>query len=349
VTKIEINVGQQSYDAVVGADLLRRVAELLPNELREKRCAIICDENSRRFADAVAAGLTNAVIFEMPAGEGSKSLSQAGKLCDEMIAHAFDRTSFVIGVGGGVVVYVSVFVAAIFQRGIPHLQVPTTLLAMVDSAIGGKCGVNTAAGKNLLGAIHQPRLIACDLQVLDSLPPTQFRQGMAEIVKHAIIRDAEMFAQLKSFRRDNLAELIERNIRIKAAIVAADECETRGERALLNFGHTVGHAIERAGNYTGLPHGDAISLGMMAACSISQKRAGLSEDESRSVMQLLGSLGLPISLPTNIPKEAVFDAIRFDKKFQDGQVRFVVTPQIGQAYLTSDVTFADIRQAIDQL
>lgn len=349
VTKIEIRAGRASYDALVGTDLLQRVADLLPPDLRDKRSAIICDTNSRRFADAIVSRLTNGDIVEMPAGEHSKSLEQAGAICDEMTSRALDRTSFVVGVGGGVVGDVSGFVAAIFYRGIPHVQVPTTLLAMVDSAIGGKCGVNTTAGKNLLGAIHQPRLIVCDVRTLESLPPQQFRQGMAEIVKHGILRDAEMFAQLRSFTREKLPELIARNIRIKAAIVAADERETNGQRALLNFGHTIGHAIERAGNYEVLPHGDAISIGMIAACRISTKRAGFSADECEQVRELLDSLGLPTSLPRNISRDAVFDAVRFDKKFAGGEVRFVVTPRIGDASVSSNVTFDDIREAIDEL
>src|SRR5256714_10672578 len=174
-------------------------------------------------------------------------MSRAEAICDRMIEAGLDRTSFVVALGGGMVGDLAGFVAAIYHRGIPCLQLPTTLLAQVDSSIGGKTAVNTTAGKNLIGAWHQPALVISDVDTLATLPPREFRQGFAEIIKHAIIRDPEMFERLQKFERADLAGMVCRDGRIKAAIVAADERETSGERALLNFGHTIGHAIERAG------------------------------------------------------------------------------------------------------
>src|SRR5438046_6584319 len=219
-----------------------------------------------------------------PSGEIWKSLTQSEKISDEMINAGFDRCSFVVGLGGGVIGDISGFVAAIFQRGIPHIQIPTTLLAMVDSSIGGKTGVNLDAGKNLIGTIHHPALIIADVEALESLPPQELRQGYAEIIKHAIICDAEMFRALSSrvkmpvrlgLKDDGFVALIRRNIAIKARIVMADAREISGERALLNFGHTVGHAVERATDFK-LPAGDCISIGKVADCCIAIKRARLS-------------------------------------------------------------------------
>src|SRR5436190_21826075 len=238
-----------------------------------------------------------------------------------MIAAGLDRQSFVIGLGGGVIGDISGFVAAIYHRGIPHVQIPTTLLAMVDSSIGGKTGVNTTDGKNLLGAIHQPSLVIDDLDVLKTLPRREFNQGFAEVIKHAIIADAKMFNQLQSWQASEalaLQSLIKRNIKIKSAIVARDERDQTGERAVLNFGHTVGHAIERAGNYRKFLHGEALSLGIAAACAISIKRAGLAPRQRDAVVDLLRRFDLPTCLPKSFPRAKIFDALRFDKKFEGG-------------------------------
>src|SRR5437773_5616433 len=229
-----------------------------------------------------------------------------------MLAAGFDRQSFVIGLGGGVIGDISGFVAAIYHRGIPHVQIPTTLLAMVDSSIGGKTGVNTTDGKNLLGAVHHPSLVIDDLDVLKTLPRREFNQGFAEIIKHAIIADAKMFKELQSWEASEalaLQSLIKRNIRIKSQIVAKDEHDRTGERALLNFGHTVGHAIERAGNYRRFLHGEALSLGIVAACAISIKRVGLELHQRNAILDLLRQFGLPTRLPKKFRRGKVFDAL----------------------------------------
>jgi 3-dehydroquinate synthase len=241
------------------------------------------------------------------------------------------------------------FVAAIYHRGIPYVQMPTTLLAQVDSSIGGKTAVNTATAKNMIGAWHHPALVLVDVDTLGALPAREWKQGFAEIIKHAIIRDAAMFEMLQNFDRKDLAALVRRNIEIKAAIVAADERETSGERALLNFGHTVGHAIERAGDFLDLPHGEAVSLGIVAACEISVRQAGLSEAARERILSTLRLFDLPTRLPADFPREKILEAIRFDKKFQNREVRFVVTPAIGSARLANDVTMEDIAAAIATL
>jgi len=223
---------------------------------------------------------------------------------------------------------------------------------MVDSSIGGKTGVDTRSGKNLIGVFHQPSLVIDDLDVLKTLPRGQFNQGFAEIIKHAIIADEKMFRILQSWKAGTasaLQRLIQRNIQIKSRIVAKDERDRTGQRAVLNFGHTVGHAIERAGNYRKFLHGEAVSLGIVAACAISVKRAGLPEDQRTAIVNILERFGLPTRLPPKFPRKKIFDAIRFDKKFEGGKVRFVVIPRIGTARITNDVTLNDIREAVKQL
>lgn len=351
---MEIHGAVYRYPALVGFGLIANAGKEVAKRLRGPRCAIISDTNiAPLLADRVKQSLTSSgfqpTFITISAGEKSKTLEQAGAICDQMIAAGLDRQSFVIGLGGGVIGDISGFVAAIFHRGIPHVQIPTTLLAMVDSSVGGKTGVNTGAGKNLIGAVHHPSLVIDDLDVLKTLPQRQFNQGFAEIIKHAIIADAEMFDALKNVDLENLAPLIRRNIEIKSKIVTKDERDRTGERALLNFGHTVGHAIERAGDYRKFLHGEAISLGIVAACDVSIRKAGLPRDQRDVIVDLLQKFELPTRLPPNFPRKKIFEALPFDKKFESGEVRFVVTPQIGLAHLSSDVTMEDMREALDQL
>jgi 3-dehydroquinate synthase len=322
-----------------------------------KTCAVISDSNvalifGNRVKQSLMATGFAPTLITIPAGEKSKTLGQVGAICEQMIASGLDRQSFVVGLGGGVIGDVSGFVAAIYHRGIPHVQIPTTLLAMVDSSIGGKTGVNTAAGKNLIGAVHHPSLVIDDVDVLKTLSRREFNQGFAEIIKHAVIADAEMFAALKEKEASDalaLQSLIRRNIEIKSKIVAKDERDRTGERAILNFGHTVGHGIERAGDYQEFLHGEAVSLGIVAACAISIKKAGLPPDQRDAIVDLLRRFDLPTQLPRNFPREKIFEALPYDKKFESRNIRFVVTPRIGSAHLSSDVTLDDIHEAVASL
>ena len=329
---VQVRSGAHRYRALIGSNLLRRAGQNVRKHLVEQRCAIISDSNiAPLFGDRVRKSLISAgvrpILITIPAGEKSKTLKQAGAICEQMIAAGLDRQSFVIGLGGG--------------------------------SIGGKTGVNTTHGKNLLGVLHHPSLVIDDLDVLKTLPRREFNQGFAEIIKHGIIADAKMFKQLKVAQVYNLratekascklAPLIKRNIKIKSKIVAKDERDRTGERALLNFGHTIGHAIERAGNYLKFLHGEALSLGIVAACAVSIKRAGLPPGQRDAVVDLLQRFELPTCLPKNFPRNKIVSALKFDKKFEGGKIRFVVTPCIGAAYLTSDVTIEDIHQAVDAL
>jgi 3-dehydroquinate synthase len=354
---VQICGARYRYPALVGSGLIKQLGKEARKSLAGKTCAIISDSNvAPLFADRVKQSLTSAgfrpTLITIPAGEKSKTLNQAGAICGQMIATGLDRQSFVVGLGGGVIGDISGFVAAIYHRGIPHIQIPTTLLAMVDSSIGGKTGVNTRDGKNLIGAIHHPLLVIDDLDVLKTLPRREFNQGFAEIIKHAVIADAKMFRGLQSWQATEavaLQRLIKRNIAVKSKIVAKDERDRTGERALLNFGHTVGHAIERAGDYRKFLHGEALSLGIIAACTISIRKAGLTPDQRDAIGDLLRRFELPTTLPKNFPRKKILDALKFDKKFEGGKIRFVVTPRIGAAHLANDVTLDDIREAVQDL
>ncbi len=356
MVSIEIHSAKHSYRAFIGAGLLATAANVIKEVLSPARCAVISDTNvAPRFGDQLQKNLIVAgyepKLIMVPVREESKNLKQAGDICEQMLSTGLDRQSFVIGLGGGVIGDLSGFVAAIFERGIPHVQIPTTLLAMVDSSIGGKTGVNARAGKNLIGAFHPPALVIDDIDVLKTLPRRELNQGFAEIIKHAIIADAEMFQHLEDVdpSKVEFAPLIAGNIEIKARIVQEDEHEQTGERALLNFGHTIGHAIERAANYRDIVHGEALSLGIVAACEVSMKKTGLPKKDRDRIVDLLGRFGLPTQLVKDFPRGKIFDALKVDKKFVRGEIRFVVTRKIGSAKLASDVTMDDLRAAVETL
>ena len=341
---------------------------LLRERFGTRSCAVITDTNiaplhAEKLIDVLTRAGFRSTLLTVPAGEKSKSLDQVAQLCEQMSAAGLDRSSFVLALGGGVIGDLAGFVASIYLRGIPCVQIPTTLLAQVDSAVGGKAGVNTIAGKNLIGSFHQPALVVADTDTLRTLPPRVWNEGFAEIIKHAIIRDAAMFGELQKkvaqasglrIKQDAgetlaLQQLIRRNIEIKTELVAKDDRDVTGERALLNFGHTVGHAIEQAAGYEKLLHGEAISLGMIAACEISVRKAGLPESQRTEIIAMLELYRLPTRLPGNVPREQIRCAFALDKKFERGEVRFVVTPAIGSAHVATNITMEDISDAIEKL
>ncbi len=343
---------------IIGNGVLDSVGTVIKETVPDRsRVIVISDTNvGPLFSEQVEASLAatglNVLTYLVPAGESSKSIEQVNNVTEAMTADGCDRKSLVIGLGGGVIGDLSGFVAAVFHRGIRHVQIPTTLLAMVDSSIGGKTGLNTSFGKNLLGAVHPPSLVIDDLYLLRTLPERELNQGFAEIIKHGIIGDAAMFENLRKGKVTGgaeLQELVKRNIEIKARTIADDEDDRSGKRAVLNFGHTIGHGIERAGNYHEFFHGEAIALGMVAAARISMKRAGLTSTEAKAIEELFAAYSLPTKLPAAIDRQKVLDAVMADKKFEAGAVRFVVTPKIGSAYLSSDVTLDDIKHAIAHL
>ena len=355
---ISLRLQNDEYPVLVGSSLLEQVAELTAKltSIRSRRAAVVTDSNvGPLYAETVVVALQKARIeaelITVPAGEASKSMEQVTEVCRAMLRAGLDRKSFLVALGGGVVGDLAGFAASIFQRGIPCVQIPTTIVSQVDSSVGGKTGVNTPEGKNLLGAFHQPRLVLADTSTLASLPEREFNEGFAEIIKHAAIRDASLLdlVETKDSIRDHLIPLVARNVAIKAAVVEEDEKETTGTRALLNFGHTLGHGIEAAGGYGRFLHGEAISLGLVAATRLSVEKAGLSLDEGERILAALKLYGLPTVLPADISDEDILAAMGRDKKFEAGQVRFVLLRSLGDAYLSSEVSGEDLAGALNAL
>jgi 3-dehydroquinate synthase len=356
-TRITLELASRPCGLIVGEDIL----SLLPQWLAEssqigKRGALVTDSNvDPLYGNAVVESLQNQGFginrIVIPAGEASKSMEQITNICRQMLRAGLDRHSFLIALGGGVVGDAAGFAAAIFQRGIPVVQIPTTVVAQVDSSVGGKTGVNTPEGKNLIGAFHQPELVVADVSTLGSLPDREYQEGFAEIIKHAAIRDASLLDLVEEIgtERKKLGELITRNVLIKAAIVEEDERETSGTRALLNFGHTIGHGIEAAAGYGRLLHGEAISLGMVAAIRLSQQFCSLSEVDAQRLFAALELLSLPTRLDKGIDRATILQILRSDKKFVDGQIRFVLLESLGSALVSSEITFDAIEAAVNDL
>jgi 3-dehydroquinate synthase len=349
--RIPVVLSKEPYEIVVGEGILSTTGGLAREILPPSKCALISDSNvGPLFAKPVIESLREAgfvpTLITVPAGEASKSLSATESVCDQMIAAGLDRGAFVVALGGGVIGDLAGFVASIYYRGIPHVQIPTTVVAQVDSAIGGKTGVNSRRGKNLIGCFHQPALVISDPATLRTLQKREFNEGVAEIIKHAVIRDASMLEGLPDAAASDLTTLIARNEKIKALIVAEDEFEKLGVRALLNFGHTIGHAIENAAGYGRYLHGEAVSLGIAAALRISVEKAALSSEEAQTVLRALRAFDLPVRLPEDIATEVLMESLSKDKKFEAGAIRFVLTGRLGSAFVSKEVTEHDIRQAI---
>ena len=353
-----VDLADRAYSVLVGSRLLGQAGRTLKEaDISGLRAAVISDETVAKFHSATllesleAAGYSP-TLHTVAAGEGSKSMTHAESLCREMIRTGHDRKSVIVALGGGVVGDLAGFVASIFYRGIPFVQVPTTIVAQVDSSVGGKTGVNVGEGKNLLGAFHQPRLVIIDPETLRTLPDREFHEGFAEAIKHAAIRDAAMLADLAALdpsSRDVPSDLIARNIAIKARVVEADEHETKNIRALLNFGHTVGHGIEASVPYGEMLHGEAISLGIRAALFLSERHAGLAADDSARVLAVLEKFHLPLVLPEKITTDRVMEKLARDKKFSSGAIRFVVLDALGSARVVESVTASDLRGAVEHL
>lgn len=350
--RIHVALRSNPYEIIVGNSILSTSGSEIARILNPCRCALVSDSVvAPLYADTVEKSLRKAgfspVRIIVPSGECSKSLSAVESVCDQMIAAGLDRSSIVVALGGGVIGDLAGFVAAIYYRGIPCVQIPTTIVAQVDSSIGGKTGVNAAGGKNLIGAFHQPRLVITDPTTLATLPPREFNEGFAEIVKHAAIRDPAMLDTLGAGR--DMTSLVARNARIKASIVVEDEFETKGIRAFLNFGHTIGHGIEAAAGYGRLLHGEAISLGIAAACILSRKQAGLPEADERQILDALASFHLPLRLPGDISTHSILNAMAKDKKFSAGSIRFVLLRALGDPFVSAEITVDDIEHAIQSI
>ena len=355
---VHVPLGNRSYVIKVGSNLLTRLgAECAALKLGQ-RCAVITDAKvGKHYAKAalksLAASGFEAVLITVPAGEKSKRMAMVEQCHDKLAAHRLERKSFIVALGGGVVGDLAGFVAATYLRGIPFVQVPTTLLAQVDSSVGGKTGVNLKAGKNLVGSFYQPRLVLCDLDTFKTLPRREYVSGLAEVIKYGIIYDAVLFAQLernlgKLLHRDPsmLASVIARCCEIKADVVGHDETES-GLRAILNFGHTIGHAIENSSGYGKYLHGEAISIGQVAAAKLSHKVLGLPSGDVVRIEKLFAQAGLPVTIKLNPGQRTkLFTAMQLDKKVSGGEVKFVLAKKIGRVEYGCKVTTDSINQAL---
>jgi 3-dehydroquinate synthase len=356
--KVRVELGPRSYEVVIGKGLLICLEMLLAEYKLGGPVAVITDEQFLSFTKVKAdMGLLLSSerysFVSVKSGESSKSMADVECLLRRLAQLKIPRTGAIIALGGGVVGDLAGFIAATYLRGIAFVQVPTTLLAMVDSSVGGKTGVNLPEGKNLVGAFHQPKLVIADLDTLKTLPENQFAAGMAEVIKDGAIRDKALFDRVATGVKPDdadLDEIIEKCVTIKARIVENDEFETKGERALLNFGHTIGHAIEKATGYKTYLHGEAISLGMRAAAWLSVWHSGLPEADARRIETALGANGLPLVLKPDVDRAAILAALGNDKKVAaDGVNRWVLLKALGEATSGHELPGHLVAQALDLL
>lgn len=339
---VKVPLGNRSYEIRIGTDLLDNLGKDCSRLGVGKSCVVITDSKveplyANRCQKSLEHAGFNPTVLTVPAGEQTKNLKVVQHCYETLARQRLERKSFIVALGGGVVGDLAGFVAATYLRGIPFVQVPTTLLAQVDSSVGGKVGVNLKAGKNLVGAFHQPRMVLCDLDTLGSLPEREYRAGLAEVIKYGIIYDRGLFERLeRTMPRilgrapSILAPVIARCCEIKAEVVGQDETES-GLRAILNFGHTIGHGIEAISGYGKYLHGEAISIGQVAAARLSAKLAGLPESNVERISSLLAAAGLPTRLRLNAVQRAkLLAAMKLDKKTSGGEIKFVLARGIGR-------------------
>ena len=355
---IPVSLKDSPYRITVAPGVLREAGRLAREVSPAKKAAVITDSrvgplHAPALRESLSAAGFEVIEATLPAGEGHKTLSDLLPVYDRLLSARVDRGTLVFALGGGVVGDMAGFVAATLLRGVPFVQVPTSLLAMVDASVGGKTGVNHAVGKNLIGAFHQPAAVLIDPEVLRTLPDRELRGGLAECVKHDLIRDAEGFTRLErdigralSLDVPYLSELVAHNVAIKARVVEADPFE-KGERAHLNFGHTFGHAIESVSRYE-YSHGESVALGMAAAAHLSVALGLIDEAARRRILAAIAKAGLPTSGLT-LDTAAVVDAMAFDKKVKSGKLRFVLLDRIGHAVVRDDVPVDQVREAIESL
>ena len=348
--------GKPCYDIVYSSDLACLTAELDKIGLLKRRCAIITDTNvAPLYEEQVRRALEQAsgavpAVYIVPAGEEHKTLGEIEKLYRFLIEQHFDRSSYLVALGGGVIGDMTGYAAATYLRGIDFVQIPTTLLAQADSSIGGKTGVDLVGYKNMVGAFHMPRLVFASCAFLSSLDERQFLSGFAEVIKHGLIRDSAYYDWLIAHREEILARdeavlslMLQRSNEIKRDVVEKDPLE-KGERMLLNFGHTVGHAIEKYSDFQML-HGECVSLGCIAAAFLSAQRNELPDEEVRRIRSDFSSFGLPVSCEIG-DESAVVQLTKSDKKMKEGQIRFILLHEIGDAYVDQTITSDELQSAV---
>ena len=358
---IRVELGDRSYDVRIGPGLLDAAGATVAALQDAAAAVVISDETvaglyGQRTVDSLAGAGLDAALIDFPAGEQHKTLRTAGAVLDRLFAvsPAIDRDTVIVAAGGGVTGDLGGFVAAVALRGLRWVQCPTSVLADVDASVGGKTGVDHEVGKNLIGAFHQPSAVLIDVDTLATLPEEQFRSGLAECVKHGVIRDASLLdfiedraAAILAGDVEILTELLARNVAVKAAVVATDEREA-DERAHLNFGHTIGHAIETAVGFGRILHGQAVALGMVAADRLAVDRGLIEAEAAEHVEGLLRRLELPVRWD-GLDADQIWQIMQHDKKVRGGQVRMVLPVMLGQVAVFDDITPKAVREAIDTL
>ncbi len=348
---IKVNIPDQSYDIAIAPQILDQIGSRLSQlplgkKLGQKVLIVSNPAIFRLYGQRVTESLHQAGFLThsciLPAGERYKNLNSIQKIYQVALENKLERSSTILALGGGVVGDMAGFAAATWLRGINFVQMPTTLLAMVDAAIGGKTGVNHPQGKNLIGAFHQPRLVLIDPEVLASLPKRELKAAMAEVIKYGVIWDDELFYDLEELQRldilplELLQSIITRSCQAKADVVSKDEKES-GLRAILNYGHTIGHAVESLTGYKVINHGEGVAIGMAAAGAIAVKLNLWQNSSQYRQLELIKKVGLPTNLPTGLVIPDIIDLLQSDKKVKDGRVRFVLPTEIGKATVTDQV------------
>lgn len=354
VNSLKVDLGNRSYPILIGEGLLHQ-PDLLRQHIPARDVLIVSNTTvAPLYMQSLAAALGSQQVVEVivPDGESHKTLATVARILDVLVANRFGRDGMVAALGGGVVGDMAGFAASCYQRGIGYVQVPTTLLAQVDSSVGGKTGVNHPGGKNLIGAFHQPRAVLADTATLASLPPRELRAGLAEVIKYGLIRDAGFFDWLEAHLdallaadRDALAQVIRRSCEIKAQIVGSDEREL-GDRALLNLGHTFGHAIEAATHYTQWLHGEAVAAGLLMALGMSHECGLIELQDVHRLRRLLERAGLPVRIE-GLTADVVLEHMQIDKKVQDGRIRLVLLRSIGAAFVTAEYPETALRRTLE--
>ncbi|MDW7773822.1 MAG: 3-dehydroquinate synthase [Desulfobulbaceae bacterium] len=354
---VRVGLGERSYPIFIAQGLLNSFGRDLKDRKTAKRYAVISDEHvaglyGRQVMQALAENQLPAELITFPRGEQNKNLATIGMLASELARRGFDRKDGLLALGGGVTGDITGFLASIYMRGIPFVQVPTTLLAQVDSSVGGKTGVDIPEGKNLIGTFYQPKAVYIDTGVLQTLPETELLGGLAEVIKYGIIADAVFFRFLQSSRRQILAlekdvviEMIARCCEIKAHVVEQDEREG-GLRRILNYGHTIGHAIEAASGYA-LIHGLAIAMGMAAAARLAVRTGRLPQAEADKLIQLIREFGMETSIPADMNRQQIKNYFKADKKTIGGRVFYVLPTEIGKVVVTDEVGDEDVQAVLE--
>lgn len=355
---VRVNLGPRSYDIQIGSGNLSRLGAFVAERVKLTRAIVITDvrvetPHATAAGESLAEAGADVDIAVVDEGESTKSVAVAEVLWQKLLDLGADRKTVIVAVGGGVVGDLAGFVAATYARGIPFVQVPTTLLAQVDSSVGGKTGVNLPGAKNMVGAFWQPVGVLIDTQVVKTQRERDYRAGLAEVVKYGVILDADLFAYIEreasalvARRHAVLQHVVARSCELKAQVVEGDEREESGLRAILNYGHTFAHALEAVAGYGELLHGEAVSIGMMCAARLAQRLRRVDADFVRRQRALLVSLGLPVTLP-NVDREALISAMAHDKKVEHGRLRFILTTRLGHVELVPDIDPADVRAALE--